>query len=373
MNKKISILFTIPNFETAGSGREMLNIIDGLDKSIFQPIICVEKSGGNLYEEVRTKHTIIVQPFTVHNCKGIIDTIKESRRIADTFKRYSIDIWQSFNWSSDFSEALIARFANAKYVYVKKNMNWDRKAWKVKGFLSRAIVARNSTMLFTILKPPYLRTITHFIPGGVDVNKFSIEHTSAVRKKYSIADSATVVTCVAQIVRVKDQETLIKAISELPNIHLILAGAHRDGEYAEELQQLVKSLKLEQRVSWLGYVESVPELLAGSDIFVLPTTNIGGHEEGCPVALLEAMASKLPCIASNVAGNRDLIVTNKTGLLFKPGDIKELTACIVKYTANKEYATEMAANAQKHIIEDYTLDKEIEAFTAMYKKLLRIK
>jgi glycosyltransferase involved in cell wall biosynthesis len=126
-------------------------------------------------------------------------------------------------------------------------------------------------------------------------------------------------------------------------------------------------------VQLIGALPNVAELLNASDAFVLPTTNVGGHEEGSPVALLEAMAAEVPCIASNVSGNRDLISTNETGILFQPDNLEELVASIKKYMNKPDYASTMASNARKQVMKENTLDIEAESFMNMYKKILRIK
>lgn len=373
-HKKIRILFTIPNFITAGSGREMMNIIDRLDTNYFEPYICVENEGGALFEEAKQKgYTVLVNHFSVHDATGMLTIIREAKKLAKGFKKYRFDIWQSFNWSSDFSEALIAKFASAKYVYVKKNMNWDRAAWKVKSFLAKQIVARNTTMFRAFFAPPYLKRKTNFIPGGIDETKFHPLADRPSKTLYNIPEDTILVTCVAQLVRVKDQLTLVKAVATLDDVYVILAGAARDDEYVAELYTLIQELGLSERIILSGPVSEINSLLNASNMFVLPTTNIGGHEEGCPVALLEAMAAGVPCIASNVAGNRDLIQTNETGLLFQPGNIEELTACIKKYMTDSDYAKSRVEKARAAILKENTLDIEAAAFNALYKKMMRIK
>lgn len=374
VNKRVRILFTIPNFITAGSGREMMNIIDRLDKTLFEPYICVQQEGGKLFDEAKEKgYHVLVHPFMVSGVAGMISVARHARKLAGSFKKHKIDIWQSFNWSSDYSEALIAKFAGAKYVYVKKNMNWDRAAWKVKSFLSKSIIARNTTMFRRFFAPPYLKSKTHFIPGAVDVKLFYPEKNNATRAAYHIPEDAILITCVAQLVRVKDQLTLVKAVATLGNVYIVLAGAARDDEYVAELYSLIESLGLKTRVILAGPVSNVNALLNASDLFVLPTTDVGGHEEGSPVSLIEAMAAKLPCIASNVSGSRDLIQTNETGLLFQPGNVEELTACINKYLNEPEYANAMTAKAYEQVLKEHTLDIEAAEFEKVYKRMLRIK
>lgn len=369
---RVRILFTIPNFLTAGSGREMFNIIERLDKNVFEPFIAVNQSGGVLYEEILRKgYPIITGRFYVEEHKSTFNKLISAVRLARKFKGYNFQIWQSFNWSSDYTEALVARFSGARYVYVKKNMNWSRLAWKVKSRLSAAIVARNTTLVNGPLGQRRLRGKTFFVPGGVSAN-FSSASVSDWRSRLNIPTDSTLISCVAQLVKVKDQATLIRAIGECNNVYLILAGAERDVEYASYLRCLIAEKCLEKRVFLVGAVSEVRELLCASDIFVLPTTNKDGHEEGCPVALLEAMAAGVPSIASDVAGNRDIVKHQQTGLIFTPGQTGELAECIKYYQENPGIAKTLAGNARQKVKTQYTLEREAADFSNLYKRILKL-
>jgi L-malate glycosyltransferase len=249
-------------------------------------------------------------------------------------------------------------------------MNWNIMDWKIKSFLANAIVARNTTLLQTYLSGKKLKEKTYFISGGVDVDLFKPGIDLQARKQYNISTDACVVTCVAQLVRVKDQLTLVKAINNIDNVVLVLAGAEKDEEYAHEIQLLVNELGIQKRVVFANNVSDVAGLLRASNVFVLPTSKIGGHEEGSPVALLEAMSTGLPCIASNVAGSSDLIKNNVTGLLFEAGYVDALESSIRKYMEDKTFAKRMGANARQMVCDNYTLDIEATKFSELYKSLV---
>ncbi len=347
----------------------MFNIIERLDKNIFEPCIAVNEEGGALFDEIKSKgYTIIVHRFSAEGTPGIYNQLKEARRLAGYFKPLGFKIWQSFNWSSDYSEALIAKLSGARYVYVKKNMNWNRKAWKVKSALASAIVARNTTMIETIFANLFYKGKTHYIPGAVDTGRF-YKIQSTFRETLNLPAGATLISCVAQVVKVKDQATLIRAIAGIEDAYLVLAGRLVDDVYVQQLKQLIEELGLEKRVLLQGGVNDINGLLNASDIFVLPTSKFGGHEEGCPVALLEAMAAQVPCIASDVAGNRDLIVHEKAGLLFTPGNVNELQQCIKWYIADKQLMLQMAGNAFATVNKKYLLSIEAKNFEDLYLKL----
>lgn len=371
---KIKILFALPNLTTAGSGREMLNIAERLDKNLFEAWIGVQNAGGELFDEVIAKKMpLVVQPFLAEEQTSIANKILKARALARDFRSLDFDIWQSFNWSSDFSEALVARWAGAKYLYVKKNMNWGRKAWKTKTMLSSAVVARNTTMLETFFAPKRYARKVHHIPGGVDTEKFKPGYDMSVRQELNIPDKALMVCCIAQIVRSKDQATLIKAAAKVEQAYVVIAGAERDTEYKRELESLIKKLNVQDRVKITGHYRNVNGLLNASNVFVLPTSTYMGHEEGCPVSVLEAMAAGTPCIVSDVAGNRDLIQHGKTGLLFKPEKVDSLADCLREFIHKPSYPKEIAEKALDKVYGEYTIQREVQKFEALYSKLMKRK
>lgn len=126
---------------------------------------------------------------------------------------------------------------------------------------------------------------------------------------------------------------LLNAIAELPpetrkSIELIIAGS---GEVDKAIA-LTKELNIESLVRFTGWVNHQvrDELLAETDVFVLPSYN-----EGLPMALLEAMAWKLPVITTPVGGIPEVIEHNQTGLLVEPGDIKAITASMLSLIENE--------------------------------------
>ena len=125
----------------------------------------------------------------------------------------------------------------------------------------------------------------------------------------------------------KDQDTLIRAISLLPESYkLWLIG---DGERRQELESLVRSLSLENRVKFWGIRNDIPQLLEQTDIVVLSS-----HWEGLSLSSIEGMASGRPFIASDVNGLKEIV--NGSGILFPHGDENTLASEIKSLCENHE-------------------------------------
>ncbi|MFZ1809267.1 MAG: glycosyltransferase family 4 protein [Cyclobacteriaceae bacterium] len=349
----------------------MINIVERLNPEMFESTICIKKSGGNIEQELRQKeYKILIANFESGAGNFFIKLFHIIKR-GIHFRKYGFDLWHSFNWSSDFTEPVLARIAGAKFLYTKKNMNWDRRAWIIKSFLSTHIVARNQSMMDRFFSPHRYWNKVTYIPGGVNVDIFN-KSTSVgfYRNKYLIHEDTFVVTCVAQVVPIKGQHLLLDAIRQIPDTVVFIAGAERNSEYLAHLSVFIDNHDLSERVFFLGQVRDVAGLLNETSAFVLPTTRLMGHEEGCPVALLEAMASGVPCIASNVAGNIDLIKHSINGYLFEADEAPDLMNAILMMKNNYSLAKELGRQAAKDVKAFYTLDIEAKRFEEVYKKVI---
>ena len=374
MKQPIKILYTIPNFITAGSGGAMVNIIQRLDRERFAPAVCVSKLGGKLDDTVRNMVIPLIEaPFMVPS-KPYRSLFARARAAAQVFKPYGFDLWHSFHYGDDYSEPIISRLSGAKaWIFTKKNMNWHQNAWYVRSLLASGIAAQNSDMLMAFFNRWPLRSKVRLIPRGVDTNKFKPEDQPAHewRKKLELADSDILVGCVANLLPVKGHPTLIQTASGLENIHILVAGKTLDDAYYAQLVDLSNRLGISHRVHFIGDVKNMPPFLAEIDIVILPTWN-RWRREGCPVALLEAMACAKTCIATDVPGSRDIIEDGISGLLVPPEDSEALARSILRLAMDPDLRTRLSAAARQRVVQHYTIEQEVAAHEKLYSEILGI-
>ena len=155
----------------------------------------------------------------------------------------------------------------------------------------------------------------HYVPGvGIDLTKFgkAAIDKAEKRKDLGVPDGATLLLSVGELNENKNHETVIRAIKDM-DVHYIIAGK---GGLQEHLQHVIDELGMTNRVKLLGYRNDIGELCKTADIFVMPS-----YREGLSVALMEAMASGLPCAVSEIRGNVDLIEENRGGVTFDPHSV----------------------------------------------------
>jgi glycosyltransferase involved in cell wall biosynthesis len=355
-NKKIKVLYTIPNFDTAGSGKVLFDLAKGLDKEKFKVVIACSNDKGAFFEEVKKLgFPIFIRPIT-KSLKPYYSLLFRLRENINFIKKNNIDIVHSWHWSSDWTEVLAARLGGAKFVYTKKAMTWGNIHWKIKSFLSNFIITINEEMknYFPSKKAQKL------IPLGLDTNYYN-------PKIFQKRDSTIFkIITVANLVPVKGIEVLIKAIQLLNNnnIHLEILGDDKT-QYALELKKNVNELNLQNQISFLGKYNDVRPFLAQSDLYVIPSL-----KEGMPMALVEAMSMAKPVLGSNISGV-NYVLKDFRELLFEAKNVKELSEKInVMYNLSKNEKEELGDKLRTYCMNYFSYDKFIVEHEILYKKLV---
>ena len=372
MNSATPILFTIPNFDTAGSGGALWNVVSRLDRRRFAPAICVLRPGGDLASEIERSDVPLFSARFMVPARPLATLAFRLRRAAGAFRGRHFALWHSFHYVDDYTEPLVARFAGTRsWIYTKKNMNWHRRSWYVRSLLATRIAAQNTDMMRGFFAPAALRRRARLVPRGVDTARFSPDRPPrlGLRSERQVPSSATVVGCVAHLLPVKNQEILIRAVAQVPGTVLWLAGKEFDDGYGSTLRRLVVELSLSDRVAFFGNVRDVPSFLAEIDVFALPT-RAEGRMEGCPVALLEAMASGRACIASDIPGSRDIVEPGRSGDLVPADDAGALAEAIRRLANDPPTRRAFGEAARRRVLEKYSIEREVEAHESLYAEIL---
>lgn len=204
-----------------------------------------------------------------------------------------------------------------------------------------------------------LGTTVHVIPNGVNLSELS---TTEARERPSRVPRVVFGTA-ARIHPQKRLEDLLAAFHfahhSLPVYTLRIAGGVETGcdDYHASLRDMARDLSVE----WLGEVTDLPSFHRTLDVFVMIS-----EPAGCPNASLEAMASGLPVIATDVGGASEQIINNETGILLPPRDKNSLATALIELASQPELRTRLGLNARKHVEEAFALERMISE----YKRVL---
>lgn len=173
------------------------------------------------------------------------------------------------------------------------------------------------------------------VPGvGIDVKKISTLTVgkNEKRRELGIPEDSVLLLSVGELNCNKNHETVIRAIADM-DVYYIIAGK---GDLEDYLRNLIDTLGIGNKVKLLGYRNDVKELYEAADIFVFPS-----FREGLSISLMEAMASGLPCVASNIRGNTDLLENTEGGFLCNVNDVSEYTEKLNLLVSNSELRATM--------------------------------
>jgi len=211
----------------------------------------------------------------------------------------------------------------------------------------------------------------YYIPNGVNTKRFTpINDTTNIKTSLKITQNYPILLFIGRIYLLKGLKELIISLAQIkeqyPNVLLIIVGSIFDQNYYNEILTLIRKSDLISNVKFMSKIpySLMPRLYQASDIFILPSLS-----EGMPKVVLEAMASRLCVVSTNVEGNRDLIENNANGILIKPKDIDAITKNLLRVIENKKLREKFAFNAWKRA-QDHNWLKIAEKIQNIYKKVL---
>ncbi len=210
---------------------------------------------------------------------------------------------------------------------------------------------------------------SYLVPNGVDLSVFSREISEDKKNEIKILlnkkqDEIYLVTW-SRLTYKNAIDDIICSLSYLPeNISLIVIGK---GEEGPKLQKLVDSLNLTERVKFLGFIphNEIPDYLSVCDIFIRPS-----RSEGFGNSFIEAMAAKLPVIATPVGGIPDFLTDNETGVFCSPDNPQSIVKAVNKILSDENLKTQIVKNAYERVVERYDWNHIAQLMKRVFDKVI---
>jgi len=207
------------------------------------------------------------------------------------------------------------------------------------------------------------------VPLGFDLTSFAeINDATRIRARQDLhlAADADVVCTVGRLTAIKQHrlflETIAHVAKQRPALVALIAG---DGELRAELEAYAAELGITDRVRFLGWRRDLATIYAASDVFLLTSRN-----EGTPVALIEAMASGIPGVSTDVGGVKDVIVSDQAGARVGEHRAEALALPVVRYLADPVRRRESGLTARAAVLDRFSLDRLVDDVRRLYRELL---
>lgn len=163
-------------------------------------------------------------------------------------------------------------------------------------------------------------------------------------------------------------ESMVEVIKKMPNARLIIAGS---GEYKENLSTQIKSLKLEENITLISWLDKkgLRELLSASDVFLYPSISFGGWEEQFGYSMAEASLMEVPVISTKTGSIDEVVLDGKTGTLINPNNVQELAQAMLELGSDNALRGNLGKAGRKHIEENFSYQIVAGKFYRFFESL----
>ncbi len=289
--------------------------------------------------------------------KGIIGAGALGRR----FREMEVDIVHVHDAASQSVCGLAARMAGKPRVVVTRRTEFPLR-WPglAKYRLCDKVICISEAVRRKCLEAGLPETLLTVIPDFVDCRHFD---PAAVEVK---GTGGRTIAMVGRLSRSKGHRVMLHAMRLIakaePGVSLVICGT---GEEEVALKAEAKTLALDERVKFAGFVPDVRSVLAQAETFVMPS-----QSEGLGVAALEAMAMAKPLVVSDAGGLPETVVSGETGLVTRAGNAKELAEAVISLLRDPELAKRMGATGRERALAMFDRPRVVERVLAVYEEVL---
>lgn len=367
LDRPINVMRVITWLPVGGIERRLVALLPRLDSERFNvSLVCIRERGPLADELEAAGIPVHLVPFRKRWDLAAL------RQLADLMREKRIDIVHSHMYRSNVPATVAARMAGVKHVWTQVHNvgTWEtpRQAmmdrflclWR-DGVIAVSERVREDVMKRLHLSPRRARLIYN----GVDIRRFSEARAlrGQVRAQLKVTDRETVFLFAARLVEQKRAQDFLSAFATLQRESggaRLRAWILGDGPLLGELQAQAAALPSPGAVTFFGKRADVEAFMAGADVFVLPST-----KEGFSNALVEAMASGLAIVATDVGGNAEAIRDGIDGLIVPPLNVKTLTAAMRRMAGEPTFRRAMALSAGRRA-EEFSLERMLLAVENLY-------
>ena len=372
MKRRIKILHVVLSLDYGGTEKIAVDIINNLSRDEFESsIICMDRYGQRA-NDVRKD----VPVYLMDRKPGL--SVKNFYYFYKYFKNVKPDIVHFRNFTTYFWGCIVCSFQRkCRIVYsdhseIVRNYENNEKGklflrrllkYITDSFMTNSLAFKEKLIEYVHLDPEDIVVIQN----GVDTKKYypkDLVEKRLLRDKFGFGNQEYIIGIVASFSPKKNISLAIKAMaditSKLPSAILVLVGK---GEQGKELKELVKKNDLSDKVHFLGIIKDINKVLNIYDMFLFPSLS----GEGMPNAVLEAMAAKVPVVASDIPGNIEILQNGQLGLLFKNNNKDSLVDTSLRLANDKVFSNQIAERAYKYVKNEMSLQKMIEHYENLYR------
>ncbi|MBN2089692.1 glycosyltransferase [candidate division KSB1 bacterium] len=368
--KKIKIMHVLPSLEIGGMETALITLINGMDTDRFEnQIFCFDfKNYENSIQHRLHDENIPIYIFEKGHGVDYWLPIKISRIL----RKQKIDIVHTRNFAALLYGSIAAKLAGVPgavadirgRIPVDEGQKCKRLSFLVSKFVGVSEDIKKMLATDFKIKESKIQTIYNGVQIPGENQKLDI---ATLRSKLGLAPNDFVIGTIGRTEPVKDYTSLIRmsapVLQKYRNVKLMIVG---DGSQRTELEKLTKDLGVNTQTIFTGYQKEVSNFLRLINLFALTSVS-----EGISNVLLEAMATSIPVLATEVGGNPEIVRHNQTGFLIPRPNLNQITEKIELLINNPELAKDLGQNGRKWVEEKFTIEKMVSEYQSLYQTIIK--
>lgn len=374
-SRRITICHVAVGDLWAGAEVQLKNLLSELVQYAEFELSVVLFNGGRLAEEI-SHLGIQLQIFS----EKAWNSIKIARALGRHFNSARFDIVHTHKYKDTILSAPVAHSCGVPHVVRSVHGLTEPftgvRGWKMLLYelVERRVCERYVQTLIAVssdieskLRQNFPRTEVICIRNGIVLNAWERDSERIeTRKAFGVPKDAFLIGSVGRLTPVKGLPHLIRAVQILTEQRLpVKCWFIGDGLMKEELSRLAEEVGVAKHVAMLGHRHDLHQLMRALDVFVLPSLH-----EGIPMALLEAMATGLPVIATRVGGIPEVIEDRVSGILIEPGDSGGLAVMCGRLMNDAELAERLGQAAKARVKERFSSGTMAAEVANVYRRLI---
>ena len=367
---KIKVVHIVPMLSPGGAERVAVHIVRGLNRQRYEPVVVsyagrLECDLDRLLDEagVEVRYLGKRPGFDYRMYARIRAALRDSRPdIVHTHLHV-------FRYAMPFlllrkKVSLLHTVHNLAEREIEPRLRWLQRYALKHGVVPVAVGGKVADSLGRLYGIQRCRVI----PNGIPTDRYAKPQMPRKewRAREGFRENDVLFVCVARFAPQKNHALLVKAFAQgsasNPHAHLVLVG---EGALRDRLEEQAKSLGLARQVHFLGLRTDIPDVLGGTDVFVLSS-----DYEGNPLSVMEAMAAGLPIVSTAAGGVPDLFENGKEGYLVQPGDFQGFSNSMGTLLRNREARQSLGMAAARRARKNYDVSTMVQAYEEVYESLV---
>lgn len=375
---RYNIVYFIDGLGMGGAERLMVPILTNLNRDLFEPRVCVFKvKGGNPIADELRANGIPVDLLPIPYLRDLTAVPRlwnylKTRQadLVHTQLEYAATLGSFASRLRGLPNVCTIHTMPSQDMSVRWKAHQQLEWFSLKWFCDRVISVSEEARQYHIAVSRSAPEKVITLYNGIDLTPYQsldnrLERESA-RREFGIPLDAVALVTVAVLREAKGIQFMLRAmpavLRSFPNAYYLVVGG---GDYRPALEEEAKRAGVQTNVVFAGTRSDIPRLLAAGDLFILPTLT-----EALPTVLAEAMAARLPIVASAVGGVPEMIVNDANGILVSAGNINDLENAAVKLLSDPALRRQMGEAGWRIVNQKFNIKTQVRQLEQLYMDLI---